>query len=107
MIPEKRTSRLKRVLFSLFFAVVACGISGYVLVFTGVMGTLLHRGLNPTETPGLNAALRNFVLPFSVGLGVLVFVLSMIGLGRRERRTSMITAETSSRASEQKKASVR
>jgi TRAP-type C4-dicarboxylate transport system permease small subunit len=74
---------VKRLLFALFLALVACGISFYVVLFCSLGFYLFIKGLNPVEAPGLVAGLRHVALPVSAALGVLAFIF---GIRRKDTR---------------------
>jgi TRAP-type C4-dicarboxylate transport system permease small subunit len=75
---------VKRLLFALFLAVVASGISFYLILFCSLSFYLFVRGLNPTESPGLVSGLRNIALPISFALGIIVF---LVGIRRKDSRS--------------------
>jgi ABC-type glycerol-3-phosphate transport system permease component len=71
-------SRTRRLLFALFFAFVAMGLTFYLFLFAGLMTELflhpLH--LNPAMMTGLEHVLRTIALPMSVVAAVVVFVFT-------------------------------
>jgi TRAP-type C4-dicarboxylate transport system permease small subunit len=81
---QGQNSRLRRAVFSLFLALVVCGMSFYVILFLSLSVIVLTHQANPATAPGLQAGLRHIVLPISAGLAVLAFVLSFWHLGRRD-----------------------
>ncbi len=83
MNQQSGRSILARVLFALFLAIVACGMSFYVILFASLTIAALTHGRNPATTPELQAGLRFIVLPLSVLIGAAVFFLSLRGWGKR------------------------
>jgi TRAP-type C4-dicarboxylate transport system permease small subunit len=73
----------KRLLLSLLFALVVCGVSFYLAYFVGLIYLTASGPLNPANAPGFQAALRHVALPVSIGLGAAVFVLALWRLGKR------------------------
>ena len=78
---------MKRFFFALFLALVAAGVSFYLILFCGLSFYLFVKGINPTEAPGLLSALRTVALPVSLALGVVVFIL---GLRRKESQAPAV-----------------
>ncbi len=75
---------LRRALFSLFLAVVACGMSFYVILFGSLMVIALTHQANPSTTPGLQTGLRHIVLPISIGIGVVVYLIAFVRMGKKK-----------------------
>jgi TRAP-type C4-dicarboxylate transport system permease small subunit len=84
MDSRKQSSPFRRAVFSLFLAIVACGMSFYLILFVSLTVMSVTHHANPAETPGLQAALRDIVLPISVGVSAVTFFLSFWGLRRRD-----------------------
>ena len=78
---------LKRIAWALFFALVACGITFYVVIFLGLMVNVFTRGVNPVNAPTLNDALRRFALPASLAIAVAMFALAMTRKGHEKAAT--------------------
>lgn len=76
---------MKRFFLSLFFALVGCGVTFYMILFCSLVFHLFVEGANSTEAPGLVAALRHIALPVSAITGAVVFVLA---LRRKPRQVS-------------------
>ncbi len=76
------------------FALVACGLSFYVLLFPALAYVRISNGANPVVAIGLQSALRHVLLPISIVLGALVFLVSLHRLGGRERRASKVVEIT-------------
>jgi hypothetical protein len=74
----KRTpSTVKRIGFAVFFAVIATGLTFYIVLFASMYGALGTGKLNPAMAPGVDWSLRDIGVPASVAAGVLVFALTM------------------------------
>lgn len=74
-----------RVVFSLFLALIACGMSFYVILFLSLMVMAVTHQANPATTPSLQANLKYFVVPLSLVVGAAVFVATLSRSGRRGR----------------------
>jgi TRAP-type C4-dicarboxylate transport system permease small subunit len=72
-------------MLSVFLALVACGMSFYVILFGALMLFVLKHPLNPPDAPHLQAALRYFAVPISVVSAIVVFLFSFSRLGKREK----------------------
>lgn len=59
------------------FALVASGVSFYLIVSIGLALTLAAGPLHPVTSPGLQHALRLYAAPVSVILGVLAFAYTV------------------------------
>jgi TRAP-type C4-dicarboxylate transport system permease small subunit len=81
---KPQNSKLRRIIFSLFLALVVCGMSFYLILFVSLTVMVLTHQANPATTPGLQAGLRHVALPVSAGLAVLAFVFSFWRWGRRD-----------------------
>jgi TRAP-type C4-dicarboxylate transport system permease small subunit len=73
-----------RVVFSLFLAVIACGMSFYVILFVSLTIMAITHQANPATTPTLQANLRYIVLPISALASVAVFVITLRRSGKRD-----------------------
>ena len=71
----------RRLLLSLFMAMVACGLCFYVLNFAGLIHAAATGPLNPANSHGLQMGLRHFAVPASVAVGVVVFWVVFIRRG--------------------------
>jgi hypothetical protein len=70
------SSFFKRLVLSLFFALVACGTLFYLITFLGLMVEVFRGPLNPANTPGFSSALKHVLLPLSLAVGTLTFFLT-------------------------------
>ncbi len=93
MNQQGQPSLLARILFSLFLAIVACGMSFYVILFVTLAVSALTHQANPASTPALQGNLKHIVLPISLLLGAGVFVLSMMRWGKKRENTEAKPAE--------------
>lgn len=75
----------KRIIFAALFAVIATGMTFYVITFLAMYAALGSGKLNPAVAPGVNWSLRDLGVPAAVLAGVLVFGLTM-WRGRRRNR---------------------
>ncbi len=80
-----QNSLLWRVVFSLFLAIVACGMSFYLILFLSLTASVLTHQANPAMSLSLQSNLRYIVLPLSVAAGAAMFVISMRRSGKRNR----------------------
>ncbi len=67
----------RRVLFASLFALVACGMSFYVMLCLGIMANLARRGWNPANSLALQFALRRVAVPASLLVAGVVFVFTV------------------------------
>lgn len=74
-----------RVVFSLFVALVACGMSFYVILFVSLTIMAITHQANPATTPNLQANLRHIVLPVSLLASATVFVVSLRRSGKIDK----------------------
>ena len=71
-------SSIKRFLFSLFFASVACGTFFYLITFLGLIAELFRGPLNPATTPAFSSALNHVLLPLNLAVGAVTFFLAFL-----------------------------
>jgi hypothetical protein len=74
---KTENSKIKRVLLALFFALVACGVSFYLISSIGLAVTLVAGPRHPVTSPGLQHVLRVFAAPVSILLGVIAFAYAV------------------------------
>ncbi|MFB3918159.1 MAG: hypothetical protein ACE14M_15630 [Terriglobales bacterium] len=79
----------KRFWLAAFFGVVACGVSFYLITFLGLLIELFRGPMNPAITPELDNVLNQIVMPFSVLLGVVTFLVTFLRLGKRRIHSSL------------------
>jgi hypothetical protein len=75
----------RRALFSTFLALIACGMSFYVILFLTLAVRAITHQANPATTPALQADLKHVVLPFSVVVGTAVFLASFKKWGKKDK----------------------
>ncbi len=92
-----QNSLLWRVVFSLFLALVACGMSFYVILFLSLMVTAITHQANPAMAPSLQANLRYIVLPLCVLAGAAVFVITLRRSDKRDRAVPAQLSKESNR----------
>jgi hypothetical protein len=80
--PNHAPSFGKRLVFAIFFAVIATGISFYVMTFGALFGGI---GGGPNAGVGGSASLREVGLPVSIAVGVLVFAFTLRRKGAEQR----------------------
>ena len=66
----------KRLLLSLFMALVACGVLFYLTYFAGLMLSAASGPLNPANSPRLQWTLRYVGVPLSLAAGSVMFAVS-------------------------------
>jgi glycerol uptake facilitator-like aquaporin len=59
------------------FALIATGLTFYVITFIAMYAALRSGQLNPAVTPGVTWSLRDLGVPLSVAIGVTVFAVTM------------------------------
>lgn len=84
----------KRFVLAAFFALVACGLSFYVLLFPALAYFRISGGANPAMATGLQATLRHVLLPVSIAVGAFVFLVTLRRLGARESRSAHVVEIT-------------
>lgn len=60
-------------MFAALFALIATGVSFYVITFAAMYGALGSGKLNPAMSPGVTWSLREIGVPVSLVIGVAVF----------------------------------
>ena len=79
---------VKRVVLSVFFAAVVCGLSFYLAYFISLIYAAATGPLNPANASGLQAGLRHWGVPVSLGLAIAVFTVSFWQLGKRSGQST-------------------
>jgi hypothetical protein len=70
---------LRRLLFAVVFALIACGMTFYLCLCLGIMADLVLRGWNPANSTVLQSALKNLAFPLSVVAAAVVFAVTARG----------------------------
>ncbi len=70
-------SPLRRVMFASFFALIACGMTFYVILCLGIMASLVLRGWNPANSTVLQSALTRVAIPVSLLAAGVAFVFTL------------------------------
>ena len=63
----------RRLLLSCCLGMVTCGLCFYLFNFLWLIYASATGQLNPTNSPGVQLALRHYALPASLALGLIVF----------------------------------
>jgi hypothetical protein len=74
---QQSPSLAKRIVFAILFGVITTGMTFYVITFGAMYRALGTGKLNPAMSPGVTWALREIGIPVSVGLGVIVFSVTL------------------------------
>jgi TRAP-type C4-dicarboxylate transport system permease small subunit len=74
---------VKRYIICAFFALVVCGVSFYLAYFIGLIYSAATGPLNPANSSALQATLRQFALPISLGLAIVTFVVALFRSGKQ------------------------
>jgi len=74
---ELPPSTLKRVAFAVMFAVIATGMTFYVISFGAMYASLGSGKLNPPVSPGVTWSLREIGVPVSLAVGIIVFGVTL------------------------------
>jgi len=64
--------------FAILFAVIATGMTFYVISFGAMYASLGTGALNPAVSPGVTSTLRNFGIPAALIVGAVVFAVTML-----------------------------
>ena len=75
--PKPAPSLTKRLVFAVLFALIATGLTFYVITFAAMFIALRSGHLNPAVTPGVTWSLRDLGVPFSVAAGAIVFAVTV------------------------------
>jgi hypothetical protein len=65
------------VIFAAMFALIAMGVSFYVITFGAMYGALGSGKLNPAMSPGVTWTLRDVGVPVSLAIGFAVFAFTL------------------------------
>ena len=70
-------STTKRFIFAVLFALIATGMTFYVITFGAMYASLGTGKLNPAVSPGVTWSLRDIGVPVSLAVGLIVFVATV------------------------------
>jgi glycerol uptake facilitator-like aquaporin len=75
--PRNAPSLAKSLVFAFLFALIATGLTFYVITFVAMYAALRSGHLNPAVTPGVTWSLRDLGVPLSLAAGAIVFAMTL------------------------------